>query len=229
MPNVIIHGWPTRRNVLKNKNLMRHITLLLALIAATLTAAAQLTPSSVFTSAPADIFPLLDKNTRLDMVDYFTGGLDTPSANRLNGRSAITELTPSTLTVRISDSATSQIALLPAGADTIVALVTTVATPGLDSSVRFFTRDWAPLAGGDYLPAASWNDWITKGHKADEVTQFAPFMLASYVIDPSTLSLTANNNLSTFLDSEIYAMIAEALRQSITYSWNGKRYTLTSR
>ena len=38
----------------------------------------QFTAADAFTSAPQNIFPLLDRNTRLDMVDYVKSGLSTP-------------------------------------------------------------------------------------------------------------------------------------------------------
>lgn len=204
------------------KTLLISLTLL---VAGVFSASAQLTAATAFTSAPADVFPLLDKNTRLDMVDYFTGGLDTPSANRLNGRSAITALTPTSLTARLTDASTAQIVLLPAAGDTIIALVTTVATPGQDSNIKFFTSGWSPLATATYFTAPAWKDWIVPGHKEAEVTQYAPFMLASYVIDPAAGTLTATNNLATFLDKDIYSLISPALLPSITYTWTGKRFT----
>lgn len=202
-------------------------SLLLTLISAlfTLTAAAQLTAAGAFTAAPADLFPLLDKNTRLDMVDYYNSGLATPSANRLQGRSTITSLTPATLTVKITDASSAQIALLPAGKDTIIAVVNTVATPGLDSTLKLYDTSWQQLPVAKYFTAPTWNDWITSGHDASEVTAYAPFMLASYFIDPDKKTLTLTNNLSTFLDEDTYKTVAPALNPTLTYTWNGKRFT----
>ena len=91
-----------------------------------------------FASAPASVFPLLDHNARLDMLDYFSNNMSTPTANNLDGRSAITAMSPTDLTVRLTDSSSAQIALLTAGNDTVVALISTVATPGLDSSISFY-------------------------------------------------------------------------------------------
>lgn len=82
------------------KKLLLTATLLLA---GALGAMAQLTAADAFTSAPQNIFPLLDRNTRLDMVDYVKSGLSTPSQNSLQGRSAITEISPESLTVKMSD------------------------------------------------------------------------------------------------------------------------------
>ncbi|ROT18674.1 DUF3256 family protein [Muribaculaceae bacterium Isolate-110 (HZI)] len=204
---------------------MKQILLTALLLLATLTATAQKTAADAFTTAPTGIFPLLDKNTRLDMVDYYNSDLATPSANRLQGRSAITSLTPATITVKITDSSSAQIALLPAGRDTIIAVISTVATPGLDSTIKFYDSNWAPLPTDRHFTAPGWNDWLTPGHDITEITAHTPFMLASYFIDTDAGTLTATNNLATFLDEDTYKALATALRPTLTYKWNGKRFT----
>ena len=123
---------------------MKQILLTALFLLATLTVTAQKTAADAFTTAPTGIFPLLDQNTRLDMVDDYNSGLAPPAANRRHGRSAITSLTPATITVKITDSSSAQIALLPAGRDTIFAVISTVATPGLDSTIKFYDSNWAP-------------------------------------------------------------------------------------
>lgn len=203
---------------------MKSLLLTLIALLVSLSAGAQLTASGAFTTAPADIFPLLDKNTRLDMVDYYNSGLATPSSNRLQGRSAITSLTPTSLTVKITDASSAQIAILPAGNDTIIAVVSTVATPGLDSTIKFYDKTWRQLTANKYFTAPGWNDWMAQGHDSSEVTAYTPFMLASFFIDTENGTLTATNNLSTFLDEDTYKAVAPALNPTITYKWNGKRF-----
>ena len=198
--------------------------LLLFSLAGAIAANAQLTAPGAFTTAPAEVFPLLDTNTRLDMVDYYNSGLKTASNNRLNGQSVITELTPSSLTVKISDSSSAQVTILPAGNDTVIAVVSTVATPGLDSTLKFYDSTWKPLAADKYFTAPTWNDWITQGHDSSEVMAYTPFMLASIYINPAEGVMTVSNNLASFLDEDVYADIAEAIHPTLTYRWNGKKF-----
>ena len=204
---------------------MKSLFLSVVMMLAGLAASAQLTASGAFTSAPAEIFPLLDKNTRLDMVDYFNSGLNTASTNRMQGQSAITSLSPTSVTIKISESSSAQIALLTNGNDTIIALVSTVATPGLDSTLKFYDSSWRPLQADKYFKVPGWNDWMTAGHDPSEVTVFTPFMLASYFIDTDKGTLTATNNIASFLDEETYKSVAPVLNPSLTYKWNGKRFT----
>ena len=204
---------------------MKQILLTALFLLATLTVTAQKTAADAFTTAPTGVFPLRDPNTRRDGVDDSNSGLATPSANRLQGRSAITSLTPATITVKITDSSSAQIALLPAGRDTIFAVISTVATPGLDSTIKFYDSNWAPLPTDRHFTAPGWNDWMTPGHDITEITAHTPFMLASYFIDTDAGTLTATNNLATFLDEDTYKTLSPALRPTLTYKWNGKRFT----
>ena len=41
---------------------------------------ARLTAAEAFASAPQSVFPLLDKNARLDMIDYFNSGSSASSS-----------------------------------------------------------------------------------------------------------------------------------------------------
>ncbi len=207
---------------------MKKHLLTLALMGAALTGMAQTSAADLFTSAPQNVFPLLDQNTRLDMVDYYKNGMSTPSQNSLDGRSLITEMTPASLTVKMTDSSAMQIMELKGSKGTVVALISTVATPGLDSNIKFFDSDWKPLPTESYFVKPGWKEWLTDSGRQnqDEVTMQVPFMLASYRIDPESGTLTLTNNLSHFLDKALYDDLSSYLRPQLVYLWNGKNYTL---
>lgn len=207
---------------------MKKHLLTLALMGAALTGMAQTSAADLFTSAPQNVFPLLDQNTRLDMVDYYKNGMSTPSQNSLDGRSLITEMTLASLTVKMTDSSAMQIMELKGSKGTVVALISTVATPGLDSNIKFFDSDWKPLPTESYFVKPGWKEWLTDSGRQnqDEVTMQVPFMLASYRIDPESGTLTLTNNLSHFLDKALYDDLSSYLRPQLVYLWNGKNYTL---
>lgn len=207
---------------------MKKHLLTLALMGAALTGMAQTSAADLFTSAPQNVFPLLDQNTRFDMVDYYKNGMSTPSQNSLDGRSLITEMTPASLTVKMTDSSAMQIVELKGPKGSVVALISTVATPGLDSNIKFFDSDWRPLPTESYFVKPGWKEWLTDSGRQnqDEVTMQVPFMLASYRIDPESGTLTLTNNLSHFLDKALYDDLSSYLRPQLVYLWNGKNYTL---
>ena len=207
---------------------MKKHLLTLALMGAALTGMAQTSAADLFTSAPQNVFPLLDQNTRLDMVDYYKNGMSTPSQNSLDGRSLITEMTLASLTVKMTDSSAMQIMELKGSKGTVVALISTVATPGLDSNIKFFDSDWKPLPTESYFVKPGWKEWLTDSGRQnqDEVTMQVPFMLASYRIDPESGTRTLTTNLSHFLDKALYDDLSTYLRPQLVYLWNGKNYTL---
>lgn len=207
---------------------MKKYLLSLTVALGSLTALAQTTAADLFTSAPQSVFPLLDRNTRLDMVDYYKNGLTTQSQNQLDGRSAITEMTPESVTVKMSDSSASQLVELKGNNGPIIALINTVATPGLDSNIKFFDAGWNPLPAENFFTQPGWKEWLTESGRQHEmdVTMQVPFMLSSYRIDPSTSTLTLTNNLSRFLDKEIYDDLSSYLNPTLTYTWTGKGFKL---
>lgn len=207
---------------------MKKHLLTLALMLGALTGMAQTSAADLFTSAPQNVFPLLDQNTRLDMVDYYRNGMSNPSQNTLEGRSLITEMTPASLTVKMTDSSAIQLMELKGSKGSVVALVSTVATPGLDSTIKFFDTDWNPVPAEGIFKKPGWKEWLTDSGREnqEEVTMQVPFMLASYRIDPETGTLTLTNNLSHFLDKALYDDLSSYLRPQLVYLWNGKSYTL---
>lgn len=205
---------------------MKKQLLSLTLMLGALGAFGQTTAADLFTSAPQSVFPLLDHNTRLDMVDYYRNGMSNPSQNQLDGRSSITEMTPESLTVKMTDSSAMQIVDLKGSNGDVVAVISTVATPGLDSTIKFFDTNWNPLPTEQYFTKPDLKGWLTDSGKQHEmdIDMQVPFMLASYRIDPATSTLTLTNNLSRFLDKEIYDDLSEYFIPTLTYSWTGKGF-----
>lgn len=202
---------------------MKPLLLLLSLLAMSLTGVAR-DAAEAFAQAPASVFPLLDRNTRLDMIDYYRSGLATPSLNGLDGHSAITELTPASLSVKLTDSSSAQVALLKAGGDSIIAVISTVATPGLDSTISFYTIEWKPLPASRYFAKPGWKEWLNPGGDLSTVTAMAPFMLASYFYDPAAMTLTLTNNLGKFLDEDAYSIVSPELQGTLVYAWTGGKF-----
>ena len=52
----------------------------------------------------------------------------------------------------------------------------------------------------------------------------SPFMLASASVDDAGTTLTLTNNLSSFLDPEVYSSISSSLLPTLTYHWDGKKF-----
>lgn len=187
---------------------------------------AQLTASKAFATAPQSVFPLLDANTRLDMVDYYNSNLSTPSANKLQGRSRVTALSDKAISVELSPSSSAEIIILPAGNDSIIGLISTVATPAPDSHISLYSRDWKALDTARYFSKPLLVDWLTDSGRKNrgQVEAMVPFLLISYAWDPATSTLTLTNNTRQFLSEDIYSIVAPYMKESLAYTWQGRQF-----
>lgn len=205
---------------------LRKIAVAVALVAIPSVVGAQITASSAFADAPQSVFPLLDRNTRLDMIDYFNNGMSTPSANLLNGKSRVTSITPMKLGVEMTDASTYEIAVLPAKSDTLVAVISTVATPTPDSRMTIYSRDFNEVPGSAFVRPEV-KDWLTPEGKKNsaEVDILVPFMLVSYSYDPDSRTLTLTNNTGKFLSADVYEIVKPYLMETLTYQWDGSKFS----
>ena len=205
---------------------MKQFLITIALAATALSSWA-ITATEAFTTAPNTVFPLLEKNTRLDMVDYFNSGLASASSNKLDGKTSITLLSDSDIRFTMSSSSAYQIAILPSKDGDIIALIETVATPAPDSNISFYTDQWSSI-DKPLFNETGVSDWLTADGRDNSsmVESLVPFMLVSYNYDPATKSLILRNNVKPFLGEEMYSMIDGYLCDTLVYTWNGKRFEL---
>lgn len=201
------------------------VALLAATVAAAVPATARLTARDAFFAAPASVMPLLDSMTRMDMVDYFSSGMDRKMTNILQGESNITGMSDDAITVATTGSTTMTIALLPAGKDTILGVITTYALPGGDSKIDFYDRRWKALETKRYFKAPTLDDWLAvKGRAADDVRTLLPFVIADYTYDPASGMLTARSNVREMASIGDFDSIVPSIRPEIKYQWTGKKF-----
>lgn len=181
---------------------------------------------TAFKSAPMSVFPLLDRSTRLDMVDYFNSGMETPSVNALDGKSRITALTPRNLDIRMTDASTYSLNILDLANGSAIAVVRTVATPAPDSKMTVYTDDWATVITDKVFTRPVLRDWLTDEGRRNiaEVESLVPFLMIDYQIDAENSRLRMTNNLKEFLAEEIYEMVSPYFVESLTYKWDGKKF-----
>lgn len=185
---------------------------------------AQLTASKAFVEAPRNVIPLLDRNARLDMLDYFNSGLTNKTSNKLNGTSAITAVDPMQVAVQMTDASTCHIALLPAQSDTLIAVISTVNTPAPDSKMTVYSSGFARDLTASAFAKPTLKEWITDPSMLSTVEAMVPFLLISYSYNPDSATLTLTNNTQKFLSDDVYAIVEPYLKKSIVYKWTGKKF-----
>ncbi len=83
------------------------------LLLVSLSAGAQHTIGELFKVMPDSLMPLLTKNNRLDMIDFLDAKMNAIVRNKLDGESEMTRLTADSLTVKMSNSQTVHLFLVP--------------------------------------------------------------------------------------------------------------------
>lgn len=205
---------------------MKRFTIVVVLMAVAVWAVsdafARTTAAGAFQNAPATIFPMLDRNARLDMIDYFNSGSSTPTRNQLNGRSRITAMDSDAVTIEMTDASVYRIVLLPRKqqTDTLFALIRTVILPAHDSDMMFYDSQWRPLSDNKAFVAPVMADWLLPEADKELVAGTVPFMLAEYSYDVASSTLTVDNRLADFLSADDWEKVGPMLRQRIEYVWN---------
>lgn len=162
----------------------RTLIVLLTAVMCTASAAAR-NAADFFVQAPPSAVPMLAKNTRLDMLDYFNSGMATPSANSLGGRSRVLALGDTAITVEMSRDSRLQLVVIPQKADTTIAVIETVLTPVPDSSVRLFRpSDWSELPT-PAMPTAAFFTLPSAKKQATEA-EMPPFLFLEVVYEPGS-------------------------------------------
>ena len=127
-------------------------------------ASAQMT--DYFREIPESLLPTLSVNNRLDMLDFMASNMKAVVINRLGGKSEMTLLTDSTLTIRMSNALQVDMLLLKTTAATeadadreVICLIETFGSDSLsrESTVRFFTDSWTLLKEPPLLSVSDQN------------------------------------------------------------------------
>lgn len=101
-----------------------------------------LTLSALFTAAPTEVLPLIDKPSRLDMVDLYEAGMSAVVANRFGGQSELTMLSDTLVALRLTEISTVEMRLL---ADSTIELRHTYALPeGVQTTKKYYNTNWTP-------------------------------------------------------------------------------------
>lgn len=121
--------------------------------------------ADLFREIPDSILPTLSENNRLDMLDFMASNMKAEVTNRLGGKSEMTLLTDSTLSIQMSKALKVDMLLLtpetsadPESED-VICLIETFGTDSLslESKVRFFSPSWELLNDPPQLSVSDLN------------------------------------------------------------------------
>ena len=191
----------------------------------------------LFADEPDDIFILLPKSTRLDMLDYFDVGKMVKVENSLSSGKKVSRLlkvTDSSIDVAVTQSSQVSMTLLTsAKADSVIAVVQTYQVPYFDSQISFYDVDWNKLNTSKYFDAPTVKSFILPGTDkkiVNDILQSVKFSLISYSIeqaDNGDITLTASLNLEGVMVKEDYDRIKDYLSKTIVYRLSNLKFKPT--
>lgn len=69
------------------------------------------TLATLFAAAPMQVIPLLNKSSRLDLVDYYEAGMEAKVENRLKGTTSLTHLSDTLIVLQMTPATSMEIRL----------------------------------------------------------------------------------------------------------------------
>ena len=139
------------------KRLYSILVLSLVLMPSTLAAR---TIADFFASEPGNIFTLLTRTHRLDMVDYYNSGQVVDVPNNLAGEARLIELDSAYLKVQTSGSRVVEMLMRKAGKDTVITVIETVMTPVPDSRLTQWNVHWQQYISDRLFTMPAIDDFI---------------------------------------------------------------------
>ena len=198
--------------------------LLLSLALLPMTGAAR-TIADLFATEPGNIFPLLTRTNRLDMVDYYNSGQMVAVPNNLAGQTRLLELDSAYLKVQTSESRVVEMRMRKAGKDTVITVIETVMTPVPDSRLTQWNVHWQRYTSDKLFSKPSIDDFIVKkmpGELRADLQDVMIFPLVGLTFAGEGHDIIeATHGLEQFLVPSEYKRFASYLKPSLRYRFNG--------
>ena len=204
------------------KRLYSILVLSLALLPSALGAR---TVADMFASEPGNIFTLLTRTHRLDMVDYFKSGQAVAVPNNLAGEAKLIELDSTYLKVQTSSSRVVEMLMRKAGKDTVITVIETVMTPVPDSRLTQWNVHWQRYTSDRIFTKPGIDDFIVGKMPKDlrldlQDAMIFPLIQLTFKGDNHDV-IEATHSLEQFLAPSEYKRFAPYLKPSIRYRFNG--------
>ena len=204
------------------KRFLSILCLSLALLPLTVTAR---TIADFFASEPGNIFPLLTRTNRLDMMDYHKSGQTVAISNNLTGDSKLLELDSTYIKVQTSDAKVVEMQMRTAGKDTVITVIETVMTPVPDSRLTQWNSHWQRYISDRLFAMPAIDDFFVKKMpqelRADlQDAMIFPLIRLTFTGENHD-TIEASHGLEQFLATNEYQRFAAYLRPTLKYRFNG--------
>lgn len=180
----------------------------------------------LFVQMPDSLMPLLTRNNRLDMLDFFDSNMAARVKNRMDGNTEMTSLSDRFLNMRATASSSEALLLLFRADSTALLLrVSTFKAPSEESELNFYTTSWQPLDAKTLISPPVLNDFWLNGDTCDTARLAqakrlftTPFIKAEVKAAQNEICFSVS---LLGLSAEDRKLVAPYLRESLSYKWNG--------
>lgn len=183
------------------------------------------TVADLFATEPGNIFPLLTRTNRLDMVDYYNSGQQVAVPNNLAGESRLLEMDSAYLKVQTSESRVVEMLIRQAGKDTVITVIETVLTPVPDSRLTQWNVHWQRFTSEKLFAMPGIDDFIAVKMSRElraELQAAMVFPLVQLTFKGENHgTIEATHGLDRFLVTEEFKRFAPYLKPSISYRFDG--------
>lgn len=192
---------------------------------------ATLSADTVFINLPIEVVEILNRSSRMDMLDYYRVDSIYAAPNLVGSTSRLETVTPDYLKARLTDVSTLEIKVLPlAKGGDIAAVSYTVDSTGdqPDSELFFFDSEMRPLDRDKIFKMPKIKEFfkIDKGSLTSEkeLVEMVKFPTVLYTLSPDGTMLTAKLTVGQYLDPDDYNIMKLFLVPALQYRWTGKKY-----
>ena len=183
------------------------------------------TVADLFATEPGNLFPLLTRTNRLDMVDYYVNGQMVAVTNNLAGESRLLELDSAYLKIQTSGSRVVEMLMRTVGKDTVVTVIETVTTPVPDSRLTQWNSHWQRYTSDKLFKVPTIDDFMVKkmpGELRIDLQNAMIFPLIQLAFKGENHDIIeATHGLDRFLVSSEYKRFEPYFKPTISYQFNG--------
>lgn len=207
----------------------RIIHILLLSLVALLQAEARTPMREWLASMPDSVMPLLVKNRRLDLIDFYDAQMEATVTNLLDGKSRLDTLTDDFIKLSYTGASDVTMKLLPLNDTTdILCMVTTMKGKSTinDSRLVFFDEQWEPLKTSVYIDEPCIEDFRStqQGDSVQWVWSKLDIFFSTYYLSAESTELKCVLTTIDYLSADERKEVIPHLRKEpLTYRWaNGK-------
>ncbi len=210
--------------------LTKKITLVIIMCLSSISIYAQTDMETFWKEMPDSIIPILNKNTRSELIALYKSKDTIGTNNALGGKTKIKKLTHKFIDIQLTKASSVQILLLQENDSTqLLCMQKSFGSPTLESEISFYSTDWTSIHNSFGLPNLS-NEDVLKSLipiQHDSIENIKPIKLKS-ILSPimARAELSENDggtltlHLDTCLLTEDECKTLKRAKLQKSFKWN---------